>query len=58
MKKLNNNIAMALLRGAIVLAGCMTTVVAMLFCTTGLEMVTAATLGGFTTTIIIERIKQ
>ncbi len=57
MKKFSNNTAMALLRGAIVLAGCMTTVVAMLFCSTALGMITAAMIGGFAITLITERVK-
>jgi hypothetical protein len=57
MKKLSNNLAMALLRGAIVLAGCMTTVVIMLFCNTALEMATAAMIDGFAIALITERVK-
>lgn len=57
MKKINNNLVMALLRGAIVLAGCMTTVTAMLFCSTALEMTTVAIIGGFAITLITERVK-
>jgi len=55
MKKINNNLTMALLRGAIVLAGSMITVVTMLFCNTALGMITTAMLGGFAITIIMER---
>ena len=57
MQKLNNKTTMALLRGAIVLAGCMTTVTAMLFCSTALEMATAAMIGGFAISLIGDKVK-
>lgn len=57
MKKLSNNTAMALLRGAIVLAGSMATVVTMLFCTSIYGIIATAMLGGFAITIITERVK-
>lgn len=57
MKKINNNLAMALLRGAIVLAGSMATVVTMLFCTSIYGIIATAMIGGFAIALITERVK-
>ena len=57
MKKLNNNTAMALFRGAIVLAGCMTTVTAMLFCTSIYGVIVTVMLGGFAISLIDDKVE-
>ena len=57
MKKFSNNTAMALLRGAIVLAGSMTTVVTMLFCTSIYGIIATTMIGGIFVALITEMVR-